>query len=116
VQFGRGVSGGEGVQVDARAAVGCFRKAAELGQVDAMGNLGVAFLGGVGVPVDARAAVAWLRKAAELGEVNAMHNLGVMLASGVGVGRADGAARRWWVVKAAALGHRAAQRALAERR
>jgi TPR repeat protein len=46
---------GKGVPVDARAAVAWFRKAAELGDADAMYNLSFVFAEGKGVPVDARA-------------------------------------------------------------
>lgn len=65
-------------------AVAWYRKAAELGNTDAMYNLGVILQAGSGIAKNETEAVAWYRKAAEAGNVAAMYNLAVMLQAGTG--------------------------------
>ena len=59
------------MEKDAVEAVKCFRKAADLGNTDAMYNLGWCYLEGEGVEKDAVEAVKCFRKAADSGSVNA---------------------------------------------
>jgi TPR repeat protein len=66
---------GEGVPKDARAAVSLYRKAAELGDADAMFHVGMMCANGVGVRADAISSRSWLTKAATLGHPAAQRAL-----------------------------------------
>jgi len=52
-----------------------YKKAAELGHIQAMNNIGVAYADGDGVPHDDNKAMNWLKKSARLGNSEAMYNL-----------------------------------------
>ena len=77
------------------APISEVQKAAEQGDVDAQGRLGVMYLHGRGVAQDDKQAVAWTRKAAEQGEAIAQYNLGVMYNTGRGVAQDDKQAVAW---------------------
>jgi TPR repeat protein len=64
-----------GVKRDQAKAVDCFRKAAELGDADAMQSLGWCYANGVGVAKDFMTAVEWVRKAADSGSTEAKESL-----------------------------------------
>jgi hypothetical protein len=72
VQPGRCYKNGDGVEKSAETAVKWYTKAAELGDSDAMFNLGVCYENGRGVEKSAETAVKWYTKAAELGHSTAM--------------------------------------------
>ena len=66
---------GWGVPQDYKEAARLYRLAAEQGDADAQGNLGVMFERGYGVPQDYKEAVNWYRLAAEQGYAIAQSNL-----------------------------------------
>ncbi|EJK57180.1 hypothetical protein THAOC_22804 [Thalassiosira oceanica] len=65
-----------GLQKDMRKAVELWSEAAELGSIDALYSLGVAYHRGDGVQQDRAIAVELYRKAAMKGHVDGRHNLG----------------------------------------
>jgi len=70
---------------DAHAAVLAYRRAAELGDVRAMVNLGFAYDHGEGVKLDKKKAVKYYRMAADRGYASAQYNLGACFTKGDGV-------------------------------
>ena len=76
-----------GLRVDLGRAASYYARAAALGHLGAMVDLGIACEGGRGVPRDAAAAAGWYRKAADGGHARATLNLGVLHAEGRGVRR-----------------------------
>lgn len=77
---------GWGTARDPAAAVRWFRKGAELGHVESMGWLGVAYAGRVGgLEQDFAEAVRWLRPAADKGQKEAAAMLGTLYINGQGV-------------------------------
>jgi hypothetical protein len=52
-----------------------YRRAADLGHLGAMNNLGLMYYQGKGVPQDYPQAMAWYRMAADLGDAGALGNL-----------------------------------------
>ena len=77
-------------------AVKLFRKAAELGNSYAQGNLAVCYLFGEGVQKDYYEAVKWLHKAASQGYDDAQNNLGVCYERGFGVTSNSYEAFKWY--------------------
>ncbi len=73
-----------------------FRKAAELGDRYAQGNLAVCYLFGEGVQKDYYEAVKWLHKAASQGYDVAQNNLGVCYERGFGVTSNSYEAFKWY--------------------
>jgi len=71
-----------------------YLKAAELGNAQAMHNLGFQYATGQGVPRDYALARKWFSEAAALGNAAAMLHLGQLYANGLGVHRDYGEARR----------------------
>ncbi len=79
---------GEGVPADLREALSFFRRAAELGHLEAMVNIGLILAGGAkldhvadavgsgGVGIDFTSAAAWFHRAANQGDSNAQWMLG----------------------------------------
>jgi hypothetical protein len=59
-----------------------FKRAAELGDAQAMGYLARIYLDGDGVPADPAKASEWLQRAGEAGHVDAYNELGVLFGSG----------------------------------
>ena len=73
-----------------------FRKAADLGNANAMENIGVLYRTGQGVVRDDAEALRWWRKAADLGDANAMNQIGGAYRDGRGIGRDYIEAMRWF--------------------
>ncbi|WP_447748344.1 tetratricopeptide repeat protein [Pseudomonas nicosulfuronedens] len=88
-----------------------YRKAAELGMVEAQYNVGVSFEEGKGVARDLQQAVFWYRKAAEQGFPNAQYNLAECYDQGKGIAQ-DAKQAVSWYRKAAEQGDAAASFAL----
>jgi TPR repeat protein len=74
-----------------------YVKAADLGNAQAMHNLGFQYATGQGAPRDYAEAQKWFNKAAALGNAPAMLRLGELYANGIGVPRDYGEARRWFL-------------------
>ena len=94
---------GDAVKNDAEAAR-WYRKAAELGNADAMDVLGSFYESGFGFAKDEAEAARWYRKSADLGHAEAMNDLGILYVNGRGVAKDDAEAARWFR-KAADLGN-----------
>jgi uncharacterized protein len=100
---------------DIDAAIQHYKKAAEMGHVEAQAVMGVTYERGTNVPQDYQKAAQWYEKAAGQGHAGAQLNLGQMYAKGQGVPR-DPAKARQLIEAAAKQGLPPAQRALAELR
>jgi TPR repeat protein len=85
-------------------ALDIFRKAAAIGDVDAMMYLGVMYGTGRGVGRDYAVAMDWFRRAAEAGNSQAMCNIGLLYLQGDGVPKSSTEAMSWFR-KAAAFGN-----------
>ena len=70
---------------DHKAAFKCFKKAAELGNTNAMWNVALAYEKGTGIETDKTQVFAWMKKLAESGEIAAMCWLGDFYDTGYGV-------------------------------
>ncbi|EJK59052.1 hypothetical protein THAOC_20775 [Thalassiosira oceanica] len=70
--------GTHGLQKDASKAFELWTEAAELGSIDALFHLGVAYYNGEGVQQDMAKAAEFYTKAAMQGHVQARHNLGIV--------------------------------------
>ncbi|WP_143413494.1 tetratricopeptide repeat protein, partial [Haemophilus influenzae] len=108
-QFQQGLTAYE--QSNYQTAFKWFRKAAEQGDAQAQGGLGMMYERGLGVKQDDFKAVNWYRKAAEQGDADAQLNLGAMYAIGRGV-KQDGVEAVKWFRKAAEQGNAKAQNGL----
>lgn len=75
---------GNGVAQDWGEAVTWYRKAAEAGNPQAMGNLGFLYFMGLGTDGDARQGVFWCQKGAEAGDPTSMQIMGDMYKRGIG--------------------------------
>jgi TPR repeat protein len=84
-----------------------FSRAAEMGYLDAQGNLGVLYINGQGVTKDEKKAVSLFQDGAEKGNPSCMFYYAMCLNGGVGVEKDPDAARGWFV-KAAKGGDRRA--------
>jgi len=69
---------GDGVPQDFTEAIKWYRKAAQLGNVEAQFNLGGIYQEGVVVPQDSAEATEWYLKAVDQGHEKARYNLEVM--------------------------------------
>jgi TPR repeat protein len=87
-----------------------YKKAAELGNADAMFTLGTMYHFGEGVLKDPEEAFKWYKKAAELGNAEAMSSLGAMYYFGEGVLK-DPKEAKYWVKKAYDVGNKDAEKA-----
>ncbi|EJK65128.1 hypothetical protein THAOC_14055 [Thalassiosira oceanica] len=90
-----------GLQKDVSRAIALWTKAAELGSVKALYNLGVAYNTGEGVQQDTVKAVEFYEKAAMQGSADARHNLGCCE---VRMGNSDRAVRHFLI--SAKMGHK----------
>jgi TPR repeat protein len=108
--FNRGVkfANGEGVTQNYEEAVKWYRKAAEMGNLNAMNNLGACYEDGQGVPKDLEESVKWYRKAAEQGSAIAQRNVGLAYIRGEGVVQNNESALGW-IKKSATQGDAHAQ-------
>jgi uncharacterized caspase-like protein len=73
-----------------------YRKAADLGNANAMENVGMLYRMGEGIIRDDAEALRWWRKAADLGDANAMNQIGAAYRDGRGVNRDYIEAMRWF--------------------
>ena len=74
-----------GVEEDLEKAVELFQKGAELGNADAMVNLGWQLAHGQGIEKDEKKAFDLIKTAADTGYPNALFNLGWMYENGIGI-------------------------------
>lgn len=93
-------------------ALAWYRKAADLGNADAMNKVGEFYWKGLGVPVNAIEAVAWYKKALSKNNARAQANLGHAYYWGYGVSK-DWQAAIEWYRKAAIQNDAEAQSSLA---
>ena len=107
---------GQGVPEDEKLAIQWWKKAAAQGYVEAMFQLGSAYLFGSQaaklVPNPDREAATWYFQAASAGHAEAQYHLGLLFLAGKGVIDNRKEAARW-MKKAAMQGHVEAQKALA---
>lgn len=68
-----------------RSAVAYLEQASELGNSEAMRELGLLYVAGKGRPLDAKKGAFWLRRAANLGDLSAASELGELYLNGIGV-------------------------------
>ncbi len=90
---------GLGTAPDARRAFELYKKAADLGNLNALSNLGVFYINGTGMArPDPRRAVELLRQGAEKDNPPCMFNLAKCLEAGIGVANGPNLseARRWY--------------------
>ncbi|MDD2870011.1 caspase family protein [Neomegalonema sp.] len=88
--------GEDGLPQDDKEAAYWWGRAAELGQTDAIANLGWAYLHGKGVEADPERGIGLLRLAAASENAQAMNSLGLAFSTGKGVAQSDEEALRWW--------------------
>lgn len=107
---------GQGVPEDEKQAIHWWKQAAAQGYVEAMFQLGSAYLFGSQtakfVPDPDREAATWYFQAASAGHAEAQYHLGLLFLAGKGVIENRQEAARW-MKKAAAQGHPEAKKALA---
>ena len=96
LQKGNDYYWGHHVEKDREEAIKWYRKAADLGNVNAQFLLGEAYYNGRGVTKDYKNAVEWFRKAAERGDDNSQYMLGRAYYFGSGVNKNYGEAFKWW--------------------
>jgi TPR repeat protein/serine/threonine protein kinase len=87
---------GDGVTQNHDESVKWYRKAADLGSLEAMNNLGLCYAEGQGVPKDLEEAARWYRKAAEQGLALSQRNLAHAYVSGEGVSKNIDTATGWF--------------------
>ena len=95
---------GEGVAQNYAEALKWYKKAADLGDAEAMKIIGWMYDDGDGVAQNYVEALKWFKKAADLGEADAMYKIGYMYYEGNGVAQNYGEALKWYK-KAADLGY-----------
>ena len=98
---------------DVERAASCFRKSAELGNVEAQRNLGDCYFWGEGIKEDKQKAVKWYRLAAEQGNAEAQRLLGDCYYFGEGIMEDKREAVKWYRL-AAEQGNAEAQKDLAD--
>jgi TPR repeat protein len=81
---------------DYAEAMRWYRRAADLGNANAMENIGMLYHTGRGIIRDDAEALRWWRKAADLGGANAMNHIGAAYRDGQGVNRDYVEAMRWF--------------------
>lgn len=106
---------GQGVPEDEKQAIYYWKKAAAQGSIDAMYQLGSAYLFGSQaaktVPDPDREAAIWYFQAASGGHADAQYHLGLLFLAGKGVIDSRSESARW-MRKAASQGHPEAKKAL----
>ena len=100
--------GAYGLVPSHKKAARLYQRAAELGDVLAMYNLGVFYSSGEGVKLDKKKAVKYYRMAVDRGFANAQYNLGVCFERGTGVAQDYAEAIRFYKL-AADQGHTKAE-------
>jgi uncharacterized protein len=92
-------------------ALAQYRKAADLGNHQAMRNLAILYENGEGTAQDRAEAMRWFRKSADLGNAFAMNKVGLLYDEGLGVAKDKKEAYRWFS-KAAEAGNAEAMTSL----
>lgn len=92
-----------GIEKDYEKALQWYYKAAEVGDANALCNIGIYHLFGYGIEKDEKTAVEWFMKAAVKGQAVARYNLAYCYLSGLGVTQNFKAAEQWFL-KAAEQG------------
>jgi TPR repeat protein len=98
----RAYAAGSGVDQDDTIAADWYRKAAEMGNIEAEIRMAECYRDGRGVTRDMTQAAAWYRKAAEQGDPSAQGTLGLLYSVGQGVTRDDVEAFFWLDLAASA--------------
>ena len=93
-----------------RAAVKCFRIAAQMGQIDASYSLGWCLRHGVGTAVDDVEAAKWLKRAADKGNPYASYSYGLCCEEGSGMDSPNLKDALNYYRRAAASGHSEAKK------
>jgi len=88
--------GMQGIQTNAIEAVKLYKKAAQLGCIDAQARIGQCYKNGVGVKQDYKQAVLWYRKAAEQENGFAQDQMGYCYEKGIGVKQDIKTALKWY--------------------
>jgi len=86
----------QGTEQSYKDTMAWFKKAADVGGISAMNNIGILYECGLGVKQDYKEAASWYRKAAELGNVSAMLNTHLMYSNGWGVEQDHNEAMSWF--------------------
>jgi TPR repeat protein len=94
------------------AAFSRFQRAAEAGNAEAMGFLGMMYLRGQGTARAPELAIRWLREAGKARDARGMNALGVAYQSGDGVDRSYRWAKHWYTAAAEEKGYAEAMRNL----
>ncbi len=76
---------GQGKDADYLEAMRLLREAAQIGNIDAMNNLGILYYRGYGVEKNYDEALKWIRRGAAYGDETAYENLALMYSKGYGV-------------------------------
>ena len=97
------------VKKNEAAAARCYKKAAELGNVDACYSYGWCLRHGAGVKENDIKAIKWLKLAADRGNANACYSYGLCCEEGAGTGIKNKRDALSYYRKAAASGHAQAQ-------
>ncbi len=84
-----------GLAKDASQAFRLYSGASDLGNLDALANLGVLFIKGEGTATDPAKAAALFRKGAEAGNARCMELFAICLDEGIGVEKDPAAAETW---------------------
>ncbi len=92
------------LEQDLKKSLDYHKRAATLGNADAMFELYVYYSTGQGVKKDAKVAVDWCMKAADLGQFRACFNMGAFYATGSGVPKDTTQSLKWYE-KASAFGN-----------
>lgn len=92
-----------GIPIDYGRAMAWYQGAAQLGNPQAMNNIGALYHNGLGVTKDYVQAKTWYLRAAEYNRASAMENLGSLYYHGRGVAKNYAEARQWFT-RAANLG------------
>ncbi|OHT10846.1 hypothetical protein TRFO_19738 [Tritrichomonas foetus] len=99
---------GDGVPIEPKKALECFKKAAELGHSEAQSNYGVCIQEGIGQEEDKATGAIFLKRSAEQGNIHGIANYGVALSKGDGV-EVNIEKAEYYLKKAADLGNSYAQ-------
>ena len=87
---------GKGKKINYAKALKWFKKAAKLGDLNAMNNIGATYERNIGVKQDYQKAMEWYLKAAGRENACAMSNIGNLYEQGLGVAVDYAAARKWY--------------------
>lgn len=112
--LGRAYESGKDGKRDYEKAVSCYRRAAELGHIEAQYHLGAAYEWGFGVKVNYEKAMYWYRKAAEQGDACGQYLLAVRICKQSKGNEMEYLKAVEWYQKAAEQGYIPAQSALSE--